>query len=93
MHLQTYYPEHLNVVPLIKDSAIRNSALSSRELEVLRFIYLNNEQIAERLNKSLYTIKNHIKNIRKKLKLQGSPRSELLAYAIKLYGWEAVMSA
>lgn len=56
--------------------------LSQRELQVLRLVAdgLGNKQIAQQLNLSLHTIKNHVHNILEKLSLNN--RSEVVSFAI-----------
>jgi DNA-binding NarL/FixJ family response regulator len=56
--------------------------LTPREIEILRLIAdgLGNKQIAEKLNLSFYTVKNHVHNILEKLCL--SNRSELVHFAL-----------
>lgn len=56
--------------------------LTPREIEILRLIAdgISNKQIAEKLNLSFYTVKNHVHNILEKLRL--SNRSELVHYAL-----------
>ena len=50
----------------------RTSKLTRRELEVLKWVAegLSNKQVAGRLSLSIYTIKNHIHNILKKLEVE-----------------------
>ena len=56
--------------------------LTPREIEILRLIAdgLSNKQIAEKLNLSFYTVKNHVHNILEKLRLTN--RSELVHFAL-----------
>ncbi len=63
-------------------SRMRNTLLTKRELEVLRWIAegLSNKQIAKQLCVSLYTVKNHVHNILEKL--QVPDRSTAVEYAI-----------
>lgn len=58
-----------------------SAKLTSRELEILELIAAgdSNKQIARKLAVSLYTIKNHVHNILKKLQVQS--RFEAAAYA------------
>ncbi|NLN63865.1 MAG: response regulator transcription factor [Clostridiaceae bacterium] len=67
----------------IASVAKKNSILSSRELEVLELIAkgLLNKEIAKTLFISEKTVKNHISNIFKKLKV--SDRTQAAEYAFK----------
>lgn len=58
-----------------------NSALSKKELEVMRLIYegCSNEQVADRLYLSPFTVKNHIKSVYAKLGIH--EKSEFIQYA------------
>lgn len=60
-----------------------NSQLSKKELQVMRLIYdgLSNEQVADRLFISHYTVKNHIKSAYAKLGIH--EKSEFIQYANK----------
>jgi DNA-binding NarL/FixJ family response regulator len=61
--------------------AVQATELSERELEILELIagHLGNKQIARRLSVSVFTVKNHVHNILKKLEL--SSRFEAVDYA------------
>lgn len=67
----------------IKDDFENNSALSGRELEVVKYIVegLESQQIAERMFISKHTVQSHRKNILKKLNLHSA--AELVRYALK----------
>lgn len=60
-----------------------NSSLSKKELEVMRLVYegCSNEQVAERLYLSPFTVKNHIKSVYAKLGIH--EKSEFIQYANK----------
>lgn len=60
-----------------------NSQLSKKELEVMKQVFqgLSNEEIAERLFLSPYTVKNHIKSVYAKLGIH--EKSEFIQYANK----------
>ena len=60
-----------------------NTALSKKELEVMRLIYegCSNEQVADRLYLSPFTVKNHIKSVYSKLGIH--EKSEFIQYANK----------
>lgn len=60
-----------------------NSALSKKELDVMRLIYqgCSNEEVSERLYLSPYTVKNHIKSVYSKLGIH--EKSEFIQYANK----------
>lgn len=60
-----------------------NSQLSKKELEVMRLIYdgCTNEEVAERMYLSPFTIKNHIKSVYAKLGIH--EKSEFIQYANK----------
>lgn len=58
------------------------SRLTPREIEILRMIArgLGNQEIADSLHLSLYTVKNHVHNILDKLKVDRRARAAQLAY-------------
>ena len=58
-----------------------NSALSKRELEVMRFIYdgCSIDEVADRMYLSPFTVKNHIKSVYSKLGIH--EKSEFIQYA------------
>ena len=60
-----------------------NSQLSKKELEVMRLIYdgCSNEDVAERMYLSPFTVKNHIKSVYSKLGIH--EKSEFIQYASK----------
>lgn len=60
-----------------------NTQLSKKELDVMRLVYegFNNEDIAERLYLSPFTVKNHIKSVYSKLGIH--EKSEFIQYANK----------
>ena len=60
-----------------------NTKLSKSELKVMKLIYdgLTNEQVAERLYLSPFTVKNHIKSVYAKLGIH--EKSEFIQYANK----------
>ena len=60
-----------------------DDSLTSRELEVLRFVArgASNLQIAEELVISVNTVKSHLKNILSKLQLEN--RTQVAAYALE----------
>ena len=60
-----------------------NSRLSKKELEVMRLIYegCSNEEVAERMYLSPYTVKNHVKSVYSKLGIH--EKSEFIQYASK----------
>lgn len=60
-----------------------NTQLSKKELEVMRLIYdgCSNEEVAERMYLSPFTIKNHIKSVYAKLCIH--EKSEFIQYANK----------
>lgn len=60
-----------------------NTQLSKKELEVMRLIYegMANEEVAERLYLSPFTVKNHIKSVYAKLGIH--EKSEFIQYANK----------
>ena len=60
-----------------------NTKLSKKELEVMRLIYdgCTNEEVAERMYLSPFTIKNHIKSVYAKLGIH--EKSEFIQYADK----------
>ncbi len=64
-----------------QQSAVRN--LTRREMEVLKLVALGsfNKEIADRLNISERTVKNHVSNIFKKIKV--SDRTQAAVFAIK----------
>lgn len=63
------------------------SVLSEREMEVLRFMAegLTNQQIADRLFISLYTVKAHVRHILDKLDAQGRSQAITRARDLKLF--------
>jgi len=63
---------------------VMNDLLSKREEQVLHVIYKghSNEQIAEKLHISLYTVKNHVRNIL--IKLGATNRTHAVAKALDL---------
>lgn len=75
-------PLQTNDSPFQDDFAQRLN-LTFREIEIIRLIKigLTNEQIAEKLNLSFFTVKTHRKNIHFKLGL--SKVSELIEFAVK----------
>lgn len=60
-----------------------NSQLSKKELEVMRLVYegCSNDEVAERLYLSPFTVKNHIKSVYAKLGIH--EKSEFIQYANK----------
>lgn len=60
-----------------------NSQLSKKELDVMRLVYegCNNDEIADRLYLSPFTVKNHIKSVYAKLGIH--EKSEFIQYANK----------
>jgi DNA-binding NarL/FixJ family response regulator len=62
-----------------KDTSGDSIPLSARELEILQLMEWNNRQIADHLYLSLHTVKNHVHNILKKLRVQR--RLEAIKYA------------
>lgn len=60
-----------------------NSQLSRKELDVMRLIYdgMSNEEVAEHLYLSPFTVKNHIKSVYAKLGIH--EKSEFIQYANK----------
>ena len=60
-----------------------NTQLSKKELQVMRLVYegCSNEQVAERLYLSPFTVKNHIKSVYAKLGIH--EKSEFIQYANK----------
>lgn len=60
-----------------------NTQLSKRELEVMRLIYdgYSNDEVAERLYLSPFTVKNHVKSVYAKLGIH--EKSEFVQYANK----------
>ena len=60
-----------------------NSQLSKKELDVMRLIYegCSNEEVAERMYLSPFTVKNHIKSVYAKLGIH--EKSEFIQYASK----------
>lgn len=58
-----------------------SSALSQGELRVMELVYrgLSNDEIADRLVLSLYTVKNHIKNVYRKLNIH--EKADFIRYA------------
>lgn len=60
-----------------------NSQLSSKELEVMRLIYegCSNDEVADRMYLSPFTVKNHIKSVYSKLGIH--EKSEFIQYANK----------
>ena len=60
-----------------------NSALSKKELEVMKLIYegCSNDEVADRLYLSPFTVKNHIKSVYSKLGIH--EKSEFIQYANK----------
>ena len=76
---------------LVKASVRNSGSLSARELEVLKLIFYCNDIIADELDLSVTTVRNHIRNIRQKTPPRYDTRAELLEYAIKLFGMGVVM--
>jgi two-component system, NarL family, nitrate/nitrite response regulator NarL len=66
-----------------KDILLKNFKLTAREMEIVNLIKLNftNQQIAEKLSLSIYTIETHRKNIMHKLGLKKP--SELIRFMIE----------
>ena len=62
------------------------AALTKREIEIMSFIAqgLTNQEISDKLSRSIATINNHRQNIMKKLNIQGY--NQLLRQAILLFG-------
>lgn len=60
-----------------------NSALSKKELDVMRLVYggCSNDEVAERLYLSPFTVKNHIKSVYAKLGIH--EKSEFIQYVNK----------
>ncbi|MBF8265684.1 MAG: response regulator transcription factor [Dehalococcoidia bacterium] len=75
----------VNEYSLYKDIALKagQEGLTARETDVLRLIAkgLTNQEAADALNLSIYTIHTHRANIMKKLGLEN--RQQLMAYAIR----------
>jgi len=80
----------LKVMPLISEAVSKVSEkgkealdvdLTSREKEILTLIAegLNNKDMAERLNISLFTVKNHVSNIIQKLAVEDRTQAAILA--------------
>lgn len=65
--------------------AIESLPLTMREKEVLYLVLegLNNQEVAEELYISTHTVKNHITNIYKKIKVQDRSQAFALVYRIK----------
>ncbi len=60
---------------------LKNGALTNREKQVLKLIFLNNKDIAKRLVISPATVSTHLQNIRYKLAV--STRIGMLVEALK----------
>jgi len=75
----------VNEYSLYKDIALKagQEGLTARETDVLRLIAkgLTNQEVADALNISIYTIQSHRANIMRKLDLEN--RQQLMAYAIR----------
>lgn len=71
---------------LVRDSGwrtrVETSKLTRRELEVLKWVAegLSNKQVAKQLSVSLYTVKNHVRNILRKLEVKD--RGEAVRMAV-----------
>ena len=83
---QTAYSVFSRVAELSHEQLDRKTSgpqkLTMRELEILQLIAdgLSNKQIAERLNKSLFTVKNHVHNILEKLHVHFRQEAIMCAY-------------
>ena len=79
-----YLKRHINIESLnVSESYIKLNNLTKREYEVIRLISrgFNNKEIATELFISEKTVKNHVFNIFKKIKV--TDRTQAALYAIK----------
>lgn len=78
--------KEINVYEMDKNKAIDETGLTDRELEVLKLVAegLLNKEIADKLNISEKTVKNHVSSVFKKLNVYDRTQATIFMYKNKL---------